>query len=130
MTTEKGGRPKYQIDFETLDSLCNILCTGEEIAAILGVDYDTLNRRLKQETNLGFADYLKKMSAGGKMSLRRKQIETALDGNVTMLIWCGKQHLGQRDNIDQALSGNVTNINISADDYKKARQEALDIDDC
>ena len=31
------------------------------------------------------------------MSLRRKQFETALAGNVTMMVWLGKQYLGQKD---------------------------------
>lgn len=97
MTTEKGGPPKTIIDYETLDDLCNIHCTGEECAAILGMDYDTLNVRLKEDGNGGFSDYFKIKSAGGKMSLRRRQIGLALEGNPTMLIWMGKQQLGQTD---------------------------------
>jgi hypothetical protein len=31
-----------------------------------------------------------------KASIRRKQIAVGLAGNVTMLIWLGKQHLAQR----------------------------------
>jgi len=34
------------------------------------------------------------------LSIRRKQAELAMDGNVTMLIWLGKQRLGQRDRFD------------------------------
>lgn len=97
MTTEKGGRPKYKIDYQTLDGLCEIQCTGEEIAAILNVDYDTLNRRLKEEGHTCFTEYYKLKSADGKMSLRRKQHSEALAGNSTMLIWLGKQHLKQTD---------------------------------
>ena len=41
MTKNKGGRPKVVIDYKTLEKLCAIHCTGEECAAILGVDYDT-----------------------------------------------------------------------------------------
>lgn len=101
----KGGRPKYQIDYETLDKLCAIHCTGEEIASILGVDYDTLNRRLKEEKHGGFTDYFKIKSAPGKMSLRRVQFETAMDGNTGMMIWLGKQHLGQKDTSRQEITG-------------------------
>jgi hypothetical protein len=97
MTTEKGGPPKLEIDYKTLSSLCKIQCTGEECAAIIDMDYDTLNRRLKEEGYLGFTDYFKKHSSGGKASLRRKQIAVAMDGNPTMLVWMGKQHLGQTD---------------------------------
>jgi len=32
-----------------------------------------------------------------KNSLRRAQLKVALDGNVTMLIWLGKQMLGQSE---------------------------------
>jgi hypothetical protein len=32
-----------------------------------------------------------------KMKLRRRQIRAALDGNITMLIWLGKQYPGQRE---------------------------------
>lgn len=32
-----------------------------------------------------------------KIQLREKQWELAMDGNVQMLIWLGKQYLGQKD---------------------------------
>jgi hypothetical protein len=35
--------------------------------------------------------------AVGRMSLRRKQWKAAEDGNTTMLVWLGKQYLGQSD---------------------------------
>ena len=31
------------------------------------------------------------------VELRKKQFEMAMDGNVQMLIWLGKQYLGQSD---------------------------------
>ena len=37
----------------------------------------------------------------GRISLRRAQFEKALSGNVVMQIWLGKQHLDQRDKIEQ-----------------------------
>jgi len=39
-------------------------------------------------------------SAMGKMSIRRLQFEKAKEGNTTMLIWLGKQYLGQTDKAD------------------------------
>ena len=82
--------------------MCAIHCTGEECAAILGISYDTLNRALKRDGNKGFADYFKQKGASGKMSLRRKQYDHAMGGNSTMLIWLGKQWLGQSDKVDQS----------------------------
>jgi hypothetical protein len=43
------------------------------------------------------------------MSLRRWQIEAARKGNPTMLVWLGKQLLGQTDKIE------TTNENINTE---------------
>jgi len=90
-------KPLHQLDYKKLDAMCAIHCTGEECAAILGIDYDTLNKALKRDGNKGFTEYFKQKGASGKMSLRRKQFDHAMGGNSTMLIWLGKQWLGQAD---------------------------------
>jgi len=100
MTKKKdkhNGPYKTEIDYIKLDAMCAIHCTGEECAAILNIDYDTLNRRLKEDGKGGFTDYFKLKGSNGKMSLRRKQYDQAMSGNSTMLIWLGKQWLGQAD---------------------------------
>ena len=91
------ARPLAHIDWDQVDKLCAIHCTGEEQASILGVDYDTLNRACHREHNRSFADYFAQKSATGKMSLRRRQYTSAMDGNTTMLVWLGKNRLGQSD---------------------------------
>lgn len=101
----KGGRPRKEIDYVTLDKLCYFQCTGEECASFLEISYDTLDRHLKEDGHGGFAEYFKKKSAGGKISLRRKQWETAMSGNVSMQIWLGKQILDQRDSNKTELTG-------------------------
>lgn len=93
----KGGRPRKIINYRTLNSLCKIQCTGEECAAILGIDYDTLNNTLKKEKSKSFKEYFAEKGAYGKRSLRRKQWSVAMKGDRTMLIWLGKQHLGQAE---------------------------------
>ena len=90
--------PPTKINYKALDGMCHIHCTGEECAALLGMSYNTLDSRLKTEGHGGFLEYFKKKSAGGKMSLRRRQYKAAVeDGNVPMMIWMGKQLLGQSD---------------------------------
>lgn len=86
-------------EWKQLENLCQIQCTGEEIAAIMGVDYDTLNRIIatEYENYSGFSEYFKEKSAGGKASLRRRQWLKAQEGNVVMQIWLGKQYLGQSE---------------------------------
>lgn len=96
-TKNKGGRPRKAIDWEQLEKLCAIHCTGEECASVLGVSYDALNDAIKRKGYSGFPEYFKKYSGPGKASLRRMQFRAAESGNATMLIWLGKQYLGQRD---------------------------------
>lgn len=91
------GRPRISIDWDQVEKMCAIHCTGEEQAAILGVSYDTLNRACQREHDMSFAEYFKQKASHGKMSLRRKQYTTAMDGNTTMLVWLGKNWLGQSD---------------------------------
>tara|TARA_R110002020_G_scaffold285000_2_gene500567 strand:+ start:603 stop:974 length:372 start_codon:yes stop_codon:yes gene_type:complete len=93
----KGGRPQKEIDYTQLDKYCAIQCTGEECAALLEMDYDTLNRGLKRDGFGGFTDYFEQKSSFGKASLRRRQYKLAEEGNPTMLIWLGKQWLGQSE---------------------------------
>lgn len=83
------ARPAKEISTDMVYKLAQIGCTNQEIADIVGVSHDTLTRRCKDELDEG--------RAFGRMSLRRKQWDVALSGNVTMLIWLGKQVLGQAD---------------------------------
>ena len=113
----KGGGVIKEIDYTKLDAMCAIQCTGEECAAILGIDYDTLNNGLKRDGKGGFSEYFKLKGASGKMSLRRKQFEQASSGNSTMLIWLGKQWLGQaekNENITKDISNEVSDEDLNA----------------
>ena len=88
-----AGRPKIQIDYNTVEKLANIQCTQEEIASFLGVSVRTLQRDEE------FCRIYKKGQDNGKMSLRRIQYKLA-EKNTAMAIFLGKQYLGQRDNIE------------------------------
>ena len=93
----KGGRPRKELDQQTFEKLCEIQCTLTEIAGVLRVSEDTVERWCERTYELGFAECFKKFSAAGKTSLRRHQFELARKGNATMLIWLGKQYLGQTE---------------------------------
>ncbi len=94
---KKGGRPKFDIDWREFDKLCLLQCTLDEFAGWFGCSEDTIERAVKRERRMGFAEYLKQKRAGGKVSLRRAQWVSALSGDKTLLIWLGKQYLGQVD---------------------------------
>ena len=93
----KMGRPKKIIDKEQFETLCEMQCIQTEICSVLKVTEKTLIAWCKETYGDTFSNTIKRFSEGGKMSLRRKQLEVAINGNVTMLIWLGKQYLGQRD---------------------------------
>ena len=86
---KKTGRPPVEIPEETVRILAKVGCTTTEIAAELKVDRRTLQRR--------FAATIKEAKEAGRTSLRRAQWRVALKGNPTMLIWLGKNELGQKD---------------------------------
>ena len=71
--------------------------TTSEIAQALSCSPDTLERRYHKDLIIG------KESCRG--SLRRRQYELAMAGNPTMLIWLGKNLLGQKDQV--AHSGDI-----------------------
>mgnify|MGYP003649989596 FL=1 len=111
----KMGRPQFVIDWKVVESMCGIYCTGEEIAGVLGCSYDTLERAIKREYSLTFAEFFEQKAAKGKVSLRRKQFDSALSGDRTMLIWLGKQWLGQQD---KQATENKSDIKITWGDDK------------
>jgi hypothetical protein len=87
-------RPRKTIDKDKLKQLAALGLTSAEMAAFLDCSKDTLERRYKPA-----------METGRQMrnaSLRRKQYEVALTGNPTMLIWLGKQFLGQKDQVEHS----------------------------
>lgn len=111
---KKNGRPAKKLDYSIIDNLCALHCTGEEIAAFLNVDYDTLNAGIKRKTKKTFSEYFAIKSSKGKISLRRKQYELAMAGDKVMLIWLGKQYLGQVDKKELELPGfNDKNVTIN-----------------
>jgi hypothetical protein len=86
---KKNGRPKKKIDKELVEKLATIHCSVKEIADIVGCHPDTIRNR--------FSDIIARGKATGKMSVRRKMLETAMTGNATLLIWLSKQWLGMSD---------------------------------
>ena len=84
------------IDLEVVERGAAIGCTKEELAALLGVTRQTLYNHM--ETNPEIQAAIERGQDGGKATLRRAQWRGATqDHNPTMLIWLGKQLLGQRD---------------------------------
>lgn len=104
-----AGRPKKKIDYQTVEKLASIQCTQEEISNFLGISTRTLQ---KDEE---FLRIYKKGLDNGKMSLRRWQYKKAQDGNVSMLIWLGKQYLGQTDKVENKDTHEIEDLSALRD---------------
>ncbi len=90
---KKRGRPKKKPEPPTVEKQIELMASfgmkNVEIADVLNIDDSTLKRNYEKFLAKGRADL--------KMALRMKQIEVAKKGNVLMLIWLGKNYLGQSD---------------------------------
>ena len=87
------ARPKLKIDPKEVERFASWGCKNNEIAILLNCSPDTIANRFSAELEKGRENL--------KMSLRRWQLEAAKKGNVAMLIWLGKQMLGQTEKVEQ-----------------------------
>lgn len=99
------GRPKAPIDEEQLSKLAEIYVSLTEAAYVLGVSRKTLWQRMKEEEELRSAWQAGR--ARTRAAIRRKQIQEALSGNTAMLIWLGKNLLGQTDKQEQRIEQSI-----------------------
>jgi hypothetical protein len=116
------GRPPTVIDWSIFDALCQVQCTKQEIAAYFRCSEDAVERAVRREKRTTFSAYYNQHAGIGKMSLRRKQFQMALNGNVTMLIWLGKQTLGQADQskVKQEVTGAEGGaLEVNVDDVRE-----------
>lgn len=96
---KKVTRPIKAIDWNKVDQLLMAGCHGTEIASHFDMHHETFYNRVSQEKGMGFTAYCAEKRAKGDSLLRAKQFERALanHGDNTMLIWLGKQRLGQSE---------------------------------
>ena len=110
----KTGRKRIEIDFKKIDALCAVFCNCKEIVSVLNsfdvnCSYDTVERRVKEQFGVTFAEYVEqKQMAFAKPKLRKAQLDCALGGNATMLIWLGKQYLGQTEKQEINFTGDMS----------------------
>ena len=84
------GETKKIINPREVEKLASIGMKNSEIAEWFGIDDSTLSYNFKQEIAKGKLNLVQ--------SLRRAQLSLALSGNAVMLIWLGKNILGQSEN--------------------------------
>jgi len=95
---KKDGRNKpnknslLKINEEDVRKLAERFWTMTEIAAFFNCSDKTISNR--------FSDIVVKGKENGRAKLRDIQLRSAMNGNVTMQIWLGKQYLNQIDKVN------------------------------
>ena len=118
---KKVGRPKLDIDPEQVTRLARLHCTMQEMADFFGCHRETLRENFSPQIDKGRSE--------GNISLRRKQWQMAVEkGNVVMLIWLGKQMLGQRNEIIESDSNTPLPIYDIVDEQKKIELKEVEND--
>lgn len=119
-----AGRPKANIDWDKVGKLLNAQCNAVGIASVLGISTDTLYLRCQEDNKMEFTAFSELKKSEGKELLRAKQYQIAMTGDKTMLVWLGKQYLGQSDKTEVSASLNMTADTIKSEIEK--RKELLD----
>ena len=99
------GRPKkYDIDVAKVEQLSSFGCTNIEIGSFFGCSPDLLEK--------SYSEFLTKGRDKGKIRLRQLQWKAAEGGSHTMLIWLGKQLLGQTDKTEYEITRPIEDIEL------------------
>ena len=100
------ARPKkYNIQTDKVEKLASFGCTNTEIASFFGCSTDLIDK--------SYSEFLTKGRDKGKIRLRQMQWKAAEGGNVTMLIFLGKQILGQTDKTEVEFTKPIDEINFN-----------------
>lgn len=97
---QKTGRPEIDFDWLRLNKLCQYPLSQDDIAECMGMSKDTIARRILEMFDMSFAAYHNKKKARMRKTLMAWQFKAARTGNITMLIWLGKQYLEQKDQVE------------------------------
>lgn len=98
------ARPSKNIDTAKIVELASNGMVVREIAVILDVSESTLSHRYRA--------FVEKGRELCNSRLRSKQVERALHGSDTMLIWLGKNRLEQTDKQDLTSGGQAFAITV------------------
>lgn len=93
------GRPPIPIDPGRLEGMVSYGATCLECAEQFNCSDDAIVAFIKRTYGMNFAEFAYKKQGNIRLRLRQKQIDLALKGSIPMLIWMGKQMLGQSDEV-------------------------------
>lgn len=96
------ARPEKPVDWKKVDQLLLAGCHGTEIAPHFDMHVNTFYDKVVEQYKMSFTEYSTLKKVQGDSLLRAVQFEKALQKDNTMMIWLGKNRLGQRENEDKS----------------------------
>lgn len=135
----RTGRPKVEWSekqWEAFDLFCRLTDKKNRVAVAMGHDVKTIDRLVRERHGTTFSRYLLQRFEDGNFTLLARQFEAAVgrepevvDGvlipgrppSATMLIWLGKNRLGQTDKLAvdaKTQTRAIAKINITPIDPK------------
>ena len=123
------GRPCFPINWEKVNKYLTCGCSGIEIASHFDINKDTLYDAVVREYGISFTEYSAKYYEKGNSLLREAQFEKAIAQDNTMMIWLGKQRLGQKENQEEPVSKEILTKLDDFMNYLGSTQSHRNIDD-
>ncbi len=117
------GKP-IDINIEMVHQLAKQMLPLPDIAGILGIRTDELSSLINSNGKLG--DAIELGYSETRQSLRKTQLDLALNGHPSMLMWLGKQYLGQSDkhNVETKTEISVT-VSRAMDELRNIPKDKL-----
>ncbi len=114
----KMGRPKIEINEKLFDQLIQLPLIKSDFAHAFSCSEDKIEHYVKERFDCTFSALKEQKRQIFKRNILAKQLEVAMRGNIAMLIFLGKNYLGQADKLETKETGDKTiNIQIQKDDY-------------
>ncbi len=112
-----AGRPAHEFNWNLLDSLLALEASEQFVAESMlkeekkpitprriAAKIKLIQRRIKEVWDLNFVQYRVQKIEYQKMTLRQRQWKAVNEGVPSLLIWMGKQYLGQADKNEERIT--------------------------
>jgi AraC-like DNA-binding protein len=101
----KTGRPRKELSPKQLVALMRLNPTLEDTAAFFSVSPDTIERRIRDDFDVTFAEFRDQNMADTRFALVRKALSMAKKGDRAMLIFCLKALCGWKETTKHEVTG-------------------------
>lgn len=107
-SSPKMGRPKIEINEKLFDQLIQLPLIKADFAHAFNCSEDKIEHYVKERFDCTFSALKEQKRQIFKRNILAKQLEVAMRGNVAMLIFLGKNYLGQTDKLETKETGDKT----------------------